>query len=144
MKLVVGADHAGFALKEEIRGYLGQMLFSGEDALKLTSALSGGEAARLTFCRLMLQKPNVLVLDEPTNHLDIWACDALEQALKEFDGTAIVVSHDRYFLNQVADLLIVFAGPDEVQVVHGNYDTYERLRAQQLADAAVKEERRRA
>src|SRR5262249_17813649 len=80
---------------------------------------------------------NVLVLDEPTNHLDIWACEALEAALKEFEGTVIVVSHDRYFLNQVCDLLIVFEA-GRAQVVYGNYDTYERPRAQQQAAVADK------
>ena len=76
----------------------------------------------------------MLILDEPTNHLDIWACDALEEALKEFEGTVIVVSHDRYFLNRVADLLIVFAD-GTTEVVYGNYDTYELLRqARRQAD----------
>ena len=70
---------------------------------------------------------NLLVLDEPTNHLDIWACDSLEEALKAYEGTCIVVSHDRYFLNRVADLMIVFAD-DTTEVVYGNYDTYELLR----------------
>ena len=72
--------------------------------------LSGGETSRAALARLVAQGVNVLVLDEPTNHLDMWACDALEQALLEFEGTAIVVSHDRYFLNRVVDLLIVLEG----------------------------------
>ena len=74
------------ASQEELRGLLGQMLFSGEDALKRTDALSGGEAARLIFCRLMLQKPNLLVLDEPTNHLDLESINALNIALQKYDG----------------------------------------------------------
>jgi ATP-binding cassette subfamily F protein 3 len=82
------------------------------------------------------------VLDEPTNHLDIWACEALEEALKEFEGTVIVVSHDRYFLNEVCSLLIVFEA-GRAQVVYGNYDVYERLRAQQRA-AITEAARRRA
>ena len=77
---------------------------------------------------------NVLVLDEPTNHLDLWACDALEQALLEFDGTVIVVSHDRYFLNRVVDQLLVLEGDGTARVIHGNYDTYELMQAQQMED----------
>jgi ATP-binding cassette subfamily F protein 3 len=78
---------------------------------------------------------NLLILDEPTNHLDIWACDSLEGALKDYEGTCIVVSHDRYFLNRVADLLIVFAN-GTTEVVYGNYDTYELLR--QARESATK------
>src|SRR5262249_28073008 len=73
----------------------------------------------------------VLVLDEPTNHLDLWACESLEQAMREFEGTVIVVSHDRYFLNRVVDQLLVLEGNSRVQVIHGNYDTYELMRARQ-------------
>jgi ATP-binding cassette subfamily F protein 3 len=71
---------------------------------------------------------NLLILDEPTNHLDIWACDSLEEALKAYKGTVIVVSHDRYFLNRTVDLLIVLDGKGGSEVVYGNYDTYELLR----------------
>jgi len=75
------------ASQQELRGLMGQMLFSGEDALKPTRALSGGECARLIFCRLMLQKPNFVVLDEPTNHLDLESINALNIALQRYDGT---------------------------------------------------------
>ncbi len=90
------------ASQAELRGVLGQMLFSGDDALKRTDALSGGEAARLTFCRLMLQKPNLLVLDEPTNHLDLEAINALNIALQRYDGTVLVVTHDEDLIDEVA------------------------------------------
>ena len=75
------------ASRQELHGLLGQMLFSGEDALKPTAALSGGETARVLLCRIMLRKPNVLVLDEPTNHLDLESINALNIALQKFDGT---------------------------------------------------------
>jgi len=88
--------------QEELRGLLGQMLFSGEDALKPTRALSGGEAARLIFCRLMLQKPNVLVLDEPTNHLDLESINALNFALQKYEGTVFIVTHDYDLIDEVA------------------------------------------
>jgi ATPase subunit of ABC transporter with duplicated ATPase domains len=78
------------------------MLFSGEDALKPTRALSGGEAARLIFCRLMLQKPNVLVLDEPTNHLDLESINALNFALQKYEGTVFIVTHDHDLIDEVA------------------------------------------
>src|SRR5271154_6140130 len=90
------------ATQEELRGILGQMLFSGEDALKQTAALSGGESARLIFCRLMLQKPNVLVLDEPTNHLDLESINALNIALQKYDGTVLLVTHDHDVIDEVA------------------------------------------
>jgi ATP-binding cassette subfamily F protein 3 len=97
-------------------------------------ALSGGEKSRAALARLVALGVNVLVLDEPTNHLDLWACDALEQALLEFDGTVIVVSHDRYFLNRVVDQVLVLEGDGVTRVIHGNYDTYELMRAQQAVE----------
>src|SRR6266436_2071499 len=81
------------ASQQELRGLMGQMLFSGDDALKPTKALSGGESARLIFCKLMLQKPNFLVLDEPTNHLDLESINALNIALQKYDGTVLLVTH---------------------------------------------------
>jgi ATP-binding cassette subfamily F protein 3 len=109
----------------------------GDQVYQKVGELSGGEKSRAALARLVAQGVNVLVLDEPTNHLDLWACDALEQALLEFDGTAIVVSHDRYFLNRVVDLLLALDGRGGTQVIHGNYDTYELMRAQQGAAAAA-------
>jgi ATPase subunit of ABC transporter with duplicated ATPase domains len=91
------------ASRQEIHGLLGQMLFSGEEGLKPTEALSGGETARLLFCRIMLQKPNVLVFDEPTNHLDLESINALNVALQKFPGTVLLVTHDQDLLEEVAD-----------------------------------------
>jgi ATPase subunit of ABC transporter with duplicated ATPase domains len=85
-----------------VRGMLGRALFSGDEVEKSVTALSGGESARLIFCRIMVQKPNVLLLDEPTNHLDLESIEALIGALKKFDGTVIFVSHDRWFVSQLA------------------------------------------
>jgi ATPase subunit of ABC transporter with duplicated ATPase domains len=90
------------ATHEELRGLLGRMLFSGEDALKSTNTLSGGESARLIFCRLMLQKPNFIVLDEPTNHLDLESINALNIALQKYEGTVLLVTHDYDVIDEVA------------------------------------------
>ena len=89
------------ASRQEIHGLLGQMLFSGEEGYKLTDALSGGETARLLFCRIMLEKPNVLLLDEPTNHLDLESINALNVALQKFEGTILLVTHDQDLLEEV-------------------------------------------
>ncbi len=89
------------ASRQDIHGLLGQMLFSGEEGLKPTDALSGGETARLLFCRIMLQKPNVLILDEPTNHLDLEAINALNIALQKFEGTVLLVTHDEDLIDEV-------------------------------------------
>ena len=86
---------------EEIRGILGQMLFRGEEGLKKTDALSGGEAARLLFCKLMMQKPNILILDEPTNHLDLESINALNQSLQKYEGTVLLVTHDQDLIEEV-------------------------------------------
>ena len=89
-----------------IRGHLGMMLFSGDEGEKRLAALSGGEAARLVFSRLALEQPNVLVLDEPTNHLDLESIEALVAALREYEGTLILVSHDRWFVSQLATRVV--------------------------------------
>jgi ATP-binding cassette subfamily F protein 3 len=96
--------------------------------------LSGGEKAKAALARLSATGANVLVMDEPTNHLDIWSCEALERSIREFEGTVLVVTHDRYVLNQVADRLIIVAG-GRARVIEGDYETYQRL-AQQEADRA--------
>jgi ATPase subunit of ABC transporter with duplicated ATPase domains len=96
------------ASQQELRGLLGQMLFSGEDATKRTENLSGGEAARLIFCRLMLQKPNFLLLDEPTNHLDLESINALNIALQKYDGTVLLVTHDHDLVEEVATRIWYF------------------------------------
>jgi ATP-binding cassette subfamily F protein 3 len=123
------------AAEQAMRNLLGRFGLTGEQVYQRVGALSGGEKSRAALAKLVAQGVNVLVLDEPTNHLDLWACDSLEQALLEFEGTCIVVSHDRYFLNRVVDLLLVLDGTGGVQVIHGNYDTYEMMRAQQEAAA---------
>jgi ATPase subunit of ABC transporter with duplicated ATPase domains len=89
------------ASRQDIHGLLGQMLFSGEEGVKPTEALSGGETARLLLCRLMLQRPNVLVLDEPTNHLDLESINALNVALQKYEGTILLVTHDQDLLEEV-------------------------------------------
>jgi ATP-binding cassette subfamily F protein 3 len=121
--------------EQRMRDLLGRFGLTGDQVYQQVGALSGGERSRAALARLVALGANVLVLDEPTNHLDLWACDALEQALLEFEGTVIVVSHDRYFLNRVVDQLIVLEGDGRTQVIHGNYDTYERMRT--LQEAAV-------
>jgi ATP-binding cassette subfamily F protein 3 len=115
--------------EQRMRDLLGRFGLTGDQVYQRTGDLSGGERSRAALARLVALGVNVLILDEPTNHLDLWACDALEKALQEFEGTVIVVSHDRYFLNRVVDLLIVLEGDGRAQVIHGNYDTYERMRA---------------
>jgi ATPase subunit of ABC transporter with duplicated ATPase domains len=111
------------ASQEELRGLLGQMLFSGEDALKPTKALSGGEIARMIFCRLMLQKPNFLVLDEPTNHLDLESINALNIALQKYDGTALLVTHDEDVLDEVATRIWHFKN-GKIEDFKGPYADY--------------------
>jgi ATPase subunit of ABC transporter with duplicated ATPase domains len=104
------------ANQQELRGLMGQMLFSGDDALKPTRALSGGESARLIFCKLMLQKPNFLVLDEPTNHLDLESINALNISLQRYDGTVLLVTHDHDVIDEVATRIWHFS--------HGKIDDF--------------------
>jgi ATPase subunit of ABC transporter with duplicated ATPase domains len=106
-----------------VRGQMGMMLFSGDDGEKRLEALSGGEAARLIFSRLAIERPNVLILDEPTNHLDLESIEALVHGLKNFDGTLILVSHDRWFVSQLATRVVEIK-PDEVKDYLGTYEEY--------------------
>ena len=116
------------ASQEELRGLLGQMLFSGDDALKPTEALSGGESARLILCRLMLQKPNFLVLDEPTNHLDLESINALNIALQRYDGTVLLVTHDYDVIDEVATRIWHFEGGrvEDFRDTYAKYLAYSR------------------
>jgi ATPase subunit of ABC transporter with duplicated ATPase domains len=109
--------------KEDIRGILGQMLFRGEEGLKPTDALSGGEAARLIFCRLMMQKPNILALDEPTNHLDLESINALNIALQRYEGTVLLVTHDHDLIDEVATRIWHFDG-SAIEDFKGPYEEY--------------------
>jgi ATPase subunit of ABC transporter with duplicated ATPase domains len=132
--------------QEELRGLLGQMLFSGEDALKPTRALSGGETARLIFCRLMLQKPNFLVLDEPTNNLDLEAINALNIALQRYEGTVLLVTHDEDVLDEVATRIWHFKA-GHIEDFKGPYADYlafterQALLAQRTLNAPTKKSR---
>jgi ATPase subunit of ABC transporter with duplicated ATPase domains len=112
------------ASHEEIRGLLGQMLFAKEDGNKKTDVLSGGEAARVIFCKLMLQKPNVLVLDEPTNHLDLESINALNIALQKYDGTVLLVTHDYDVIDEVATRIWHFVAGGKVEDFKGPYAEY--------------------
>jgi ATPase subunit of ABC transporter with duplicated ATPase domains len=121
------------ASQAELRAVLGQMLFSGDDALKKTDALSGGEAARVTFCRLMLQKPNLLILDEPTNHLDLESINALNIALQRYDGTVLVVTHDEDVIDEVATRIWHFEN-GQVEDFKGPYADFQvKVAAEQVA-----------
>jgi ATP-binding cassette subfamily F protein 3 len=121
----------------ERRDLLARFGLTGEMVFQPVKSLSGGERNRAALARLAATESNFLVLDEPTNHLDLWARASLERALAEFDGTVLFVSHDRYFLNRVADHLLVVE-PSRFRVIEGNYDTYVHFVRQGLAAAQGK------
>lgn len=106
-----------------VRAVLGNFLFTGEDVLKRISSLSGGEKARVALSKLMLQQANVLIIDEPTNHLDLFSKGVLETALMDYEGTMLFISHDRYFLNELADRIVELT-PTAANSYNGNYDDY--------------------
>ncbi len=114
----------------QIRTILGTFLFSGEDVFKKIKVLSGGERGRLQLCRIFKKGPNLILLDEPTNHMDIVGKESLENILKEYKGTLIFVSHDRYFVNKIADSLLIF-DKDRVTYFNGNYEEYRRKKKEQ-------------
>ncbi|MFD1038633.1 ribosomal protection-like ABC-F family protein [Virgibacillus byunsanensis] len=136
--------------EKDIRTVLGNFLFSGDDVLKPVHALSGGEKARLSLAKLMMQKANLLVLDEPTNHLDIDSKEVLEAALMDFPGTIVFVSHDRYFINKITDQIVEMQ-QDGVTTYLGDYDYYmekkeehaELQRLQQTTEVVQKTDQRK-
>ncbi len=131
-----------------VRGNLGMVLFSGDDVEKRLGDLSGGEAARLIFAKLAIAQPNVLVLDEPTNHLDLESIEALVEGLQVFPGTLILVSHDRWFVSQLATRIVEIR-PDDIHDYHGTYEEYvhfcgdDHLDADRVVLKAKNEKRRK-
>ncbi|MPW24889.1 ATP-binding cassette domain-containing protein [Alkalibaculum sp. M08DMB] len=111
------------AKEGEIRSFLAAFMFTGEDVYKKIHSLSGGEISRVSLAKLMLSKSNLLLMDEPTNHLDMETKDILENALENYTGTVLLISHDRYFLNRVVDKLLVLDN-NGITIFQGNYDYY--------------------
>jgi len=124
-------------VEQDVRDILARFGLSGEIVFQTVGQLSGGEKGKAALARLAATEANLLVMDEPTNHLDIWSCEALERSIREFEGTVLVVSHDRYFLNQVADRLVVVTD-GQAKVIEGDYETYQRLQKQAQDDANSK------
>lgn len=124
--------------EKEIRTVLGNFLFTGDDVLKTVSTLSGGEKARLALAKLMMQKANLLILDEPTNHLDLDSKEILENALVDYPGTILFVSHDRYFINRIATKVIELSKTSATEYL-GDYDYYVEKKLEQEELKAIEQ-----
>ena len=124
----------------QIRTMLGNFLFSGEDVFKQIKVLSGGEKGRLQLCKILKKGPNLLLLDEPTNHMDILGKESLEEILKAYKGTLIFVSHDRYFVNKIADSLLIFE-KGKVTYFDGNYEEYLRKKEENEDEDAIQDKK---
>ena len=122
----------------KIRQILGTFLFSGEDVFKEIKVLSGGEKVRLQLCKIFKKEANLLLLDEPTNHMDIVGKESLENILKGYQGTLIFVSHDRYFVNKIADCILAFE-PEGVTYFNGNYEQYCEYKESQIIEEKTEE-----
>ena len=125
------------------RAYLGRFNFKGGDQQKLVGTLSGGERGRLHLAKTLLAGANVLLLDEPSNDLDVETLRALEDALSEFAGTVMVISHDRWFLDRIATHIIAFEGDSRVVFFEGNYQEYEANKKARLGEEAARPHRLR-
>ncbi|MBU2537936.1 MAG: ATP-binding cassette domain-containing protein, partial [Proteobacteria bacterium] len=118
------------------RAYVGRFNFSGNEQQKKVGLLSGGQRNRVHLARMLKEGANVILLDEPTNDLDVSALRALEEALENFGGCAVVISHDRWFLDRIATHILAFEGDSQVVWFDGNYSEYEADRKERLGDAA--------
>jgi sulfate-transporting ATPase len=125
------------------RAYLGRFNFKGADQQKKVGQLSGGERGRLHLAKTLVTGANVLLLDEPSNDLDVETLRALEDALSEFAGTVLVISHDRWFLDRIATHIIAFEGDSSVQFFEGNYHEYEADKVKRLGEEAARPHRLR-
>lgn len=130
-------DQAPPGQRENVRSYLGQMLFSGDSVKKKISQLSGGEAGRLLIAGLMINQPNVLILDEPTNHLDLEAITGLMESLRKYEGTVLFVSHDRDFVRALASRIIVLT-PEGLRDITASYDDYLNAAGEDFLDREAK------
>ncbi|MFD3449957.1 ABC-F family ATP-binding cassette domain-containing protein [Microbacteriaceae bacterium 4G12] len=128
--------------EKDIRTVLGNFLFSGDDVLKPVSSLSGGEKARLALAKLMLQRSNFLILDEPTNHLDLSSKEILENALIDFPGTILFVSHDRYFINRITTKIVELSTDGATEYL-GDYDYYTEKKAETLERIQLQQEEKK-
>lgn len=120
----------------EIRNSLASFMFFGEDVFKEVNMLSGGEKVRLQLCKILKKCPNLLILDEPTNHMDIIGKESLENLLKAYNGTVIFVSHDRFFVNKIADCLLIFE-KDKVTYFDGKYNEYEEKKIEEVQEKVI-------
>src|SRR5947199_9554165 len=123
------------------RAYIGRFNFKGPDQQKIVGTLSGGERGRLHLAKTLLQGGNVLLLDEPSNDLDVETLRALEDALLEFAGSVLVISHDRWFLDRIATHILAFEGNSVVTFFDGNYQEYEADKTKRLGEEAAKPKR---
>lgn len=121
----------------EIRNSLATFLFQGEDVFKQIKLLSGGEKVRLKLCEMLKKGPNLLLLDEPTNHMDIIGKESLENMLQEYPGTLILVSHDRYFINKIADSFLIF-DEESIEYYEGTYEEYQKKKVQERPEQTIK------